>query len=140
MKKVFLSLILVFTTVMGTAQSLDISNGMWTVDGVKSENVDTLFCEVGGNGFVYDMNNLGKNTKFVIVCSYLNINTFRVPKGNWFQELELVWDYRLNRIQRKSIKELRKGLKGTVVMFYELDEYGNPYVPIGNQQNYQVVL
>ena len=140
MKKVFLSLILVFTTVMGTAQSLDISNGMWTVDGVKGQNVDTLYYEVGGKGFVFDMNHLEKNDKFLIVCNSLNINTTIVPQGNWFQELDLVFDYRFNRLQRKAIKELKKELKGTVVMFYVLDEYDNPYVPIGNQENYQVAL
>lgn len=140
MKKVFLSLILVFTTVMGMAQSLDISNGMWTVDSVKRQNVDTLYYEVGRRGFIFDMENLYKNDKFLIVCNALNVNTFIVPKGNRFQELGLVFDYRFYRLQRKAIKELRKELKGTVVMFYMLDEYDYPYVPIGNQQNYQVVL
>ena len=122
------------------AQSLDISNDMWTVDGVKSENVNTLYYEVNNNGFVYDMNYIHNIHKYLIVCGALNVNTYIVPKGNWFQELDLVLDYRINRLQKKAIKEVKRELKGTVVIFYVLDEYGNPYVPENNQQNYKVVL
>lgn len=138
MKKVFLSLVLIFSTVMSMGQSLDISNGKWTLDSVKSQNVDTLFYDVGG--IVFDMKNLEKNDKFLIVCNSLGMNTTIVPKGNWFQELNLVFDYRFNRLQRKTIKKMRKELKGTVVEFYELDEYDNPYIPVGGEQNYQLTL
>ena len=128
------------TPLIGTAQSIDISNGIWTIEEVKSENIDTLYYEVSGNGFVYDMNHINNIHKFLIVCSSLNVNTTIVPEGNWFQELEVVYDYRLNRLQRKAIKNLRKNLKGILVQFYELDDYGNPYTPISKQQNYLVKL
>lgn len=138
MKKVFLSLVLIFSTVMSMGQSLDISNGKWTLGSVKSQNVDTLFYEVGG--IVFDMGKIKKKDKYLIVCNSLGMNTTIVPIGNKFQELDFMVNYRFNRIQRKTIKKMRKELKGTVVKFYELDEYDNPYIPVGGEQNYQLIL
>ena len=138
MKKVFLSLVLIFSTVMSMGQSLDISNGKWTLDSVKSQNVDTLFYDVGG--IVFDMGKIKKKDKYLIVCNSLGMNTTIVPIGNKFQELDFMVNYRFNRIQRKTIKKMRKELKGTVVEFYELDEYDNPYIPVGGEQNYQLTL
>jgi len=138
MKKVFLSLVLIFSTVMSMGQSLDISNGKWTLGSVKSQNVDTLFYEVGG--IVFDMGKIKKKDKYLIVCNSLDMNTTIVPIGNKFQELDFMVNYRFNRIQRKTIKKMRKELKGTVVEFYELDEYDNPYIPVGGEQNYQLTL
>jgi hypothetical protein len=138
MKKVFLSLVLIFSTVMSMGQSLDISNGKWTLGSVKSQNVDTLFYEVGG--IVFDMGKIKKKDKYLIVCNSLGMNTTIVPIGNKFQELDFMVNYRFNRIQRKTIKKMRKELKGTVVEFYELDEYDNPYIPVGGEQNYQLTL
>lgn len=139
MKKVILSLILVLSTVMSMAQSLDVSHGDWTVEKVKIYNVDTILCEVNGYGFFRDMNNLYKNEEYVIICNRLGLNTLNLPVGNFIQE-EFLFDYRMTKLERKQIKFLRKELKNVVVQFYEVNEYGEKIIPTGRNNTYQFVL
>lgn len=132
MKKVFLSLILVFTTVMGMAQSLDISYGGWTIDSLKKENVDTILVDATSCPAL-GMGTFNENHKLRRVLSMLGIDAYRAPDGNRLHNYLLYSlpagnivnhhysNYVYGKTQKKEFKILKENLKNTVVVFYVID-------------------
>lgn len=129
MKKVFLSLILTFTTVMSMAQSLDISYGGWTIDSLKKENVDTILVDATSCPAL-GLDVFDDNQKLCRTLSMLGVNTYYIPDGNRLHNYLLYSlpvgnlvghyyrSYLYNKIQKKEFKKLKGNLKGTVVVFY----------------------
>lgn len=117
MKKVFLSLILIFSVVVSRAQTLVISNELHdsiVFDGVTYpllvEDItlhevtsvfkpDTIKYGIRGKGFMWGNSDIEYKDQIMLICRIL-----KVDKGS----------------RRKSIRHLKKNLKGTVVVLYNV--------------------
>lgn len=124
MKKVFLSLILIFSVVVSKAQTLVISNELHDsivfngvtypllVEDITLSEVegmfkpDTIKYGIRGNGFVWGNGEIEDKEQIMLICRILEVD-----KGS----------------RNKSIRKLKKNLKGTVIVLYnvitEEDEY-----------------
>jgi len=129
MKKVILSLILVLSTVMSMAQSLDISNGKWTIDSLTKEKVDTILVDATSCPAV-GLDIFNEYEKLRLTLSMLNIDVYTAPDGNRLHNYLMYslplgnpiqyhyTEYVFRKIERKGFKTLKKKLKNSVVVFY----------------------